>query len=225
MNLTTGNLTTGMAKASVLAASAALLVFGGGIGDALAQDGLKQGQDYRVINPSQPTSTDEGMIEVAEIFQYSCTHCFSFEPYLEQWQAEKADYVNFVRLPASWNPLSRIHAQAYYTAETLGKVEEMHAEFFREIHRERNLLDTEDKLRSFFGRFGVDAETFDKTFNSFAVHAKVQRADDLIRRYRVAATPNIVVNGKYLTDGSMAGSYERWFDVIDQLAAREHQTQ
>lgn len=217
---------TGIAKSSLLAASAAFFVFAGGAPHALAQDAaLKQGQDYRVINPAQPTSTEEGMVEVAEIFQYSCTHCFSFEPYLEQWQAEKADYVNFVRLPASWNPLAKIHAQAYYTAEVLGKADEMHAAFFREIHQERNLLDTEEKLRTFFGRFDVDAETFDKTFNSFAVHTKVQRADDLIRRYRVAATPNIVVEGKYLTDGSMAGSYERWFDVIDQLAAMEHEKQ
>ena len=49
------------------------------------------------------------------------------------------------------------------------------------------------------------------------------RADDLIRRYRVGATPNIVVDGKYLTDGSMAGSYDRWFAIIDALAEREHQ--
>jgi thiol:disulfide interchange protein DsbA len=217
-------LKTGIATAPLLAASAVFLVFAGGARQGLAQD-LKQGQDYRVINPAQPTSTAEGMVEVAEIFQYSCTHCFSFEPYLEQWEAEKADYVNFVRIPASWNPLAKVHAQAYYTAEVLGKVEEMHSAFFREIHQERNLLDTEAKLRSFFGRFGVDGDTFDKTFNSFAVHTKVQRADDLIRRYRVAATPNIVVDGKYLTDGSMAGSYERWFDVIDQLAAMEHEEQ
>jgi thiol:disulfide interchange protein DsbA len=215
---------TGISKASLLAASAVL--FGvGGLQQVLAQEGaaLRPGQDYRVINPAQPTSTEAGQVEVAEIFQYSCTHCFSFEPYLEQWQAEKADYVNFVRLPASWNPLAKLHAQAYYTAEILGKAEEMHAAFFREIHMERNLLDSEGALRNFFGRFGVDADTFDKTFNSFAVHTKVQRADDLIRRYRVAATPNIVVEGKYLTDGSMAGSYERWFDVIDALAEMEHE--
>lgn len=218
-------LKTGIGTASALSAAAFFLAFAAGP-QALAQsDGLKQGQDYRVINPAQPTSTEEGMVEVTEIFQYSCTHCFSFEPYLEQWEAEKADYVNLVRLPASWGPLARVHAQAYYTAEVLGKVEEMHSAFFREIHQERNLLDTEAKLRSFFGRFGVDAETFDKTFNSFAVHTKVQRADDLIQRYRVAATPNIVVDGKYLTDGSMAGSYERWFDVIDQLAAMEYEKQ
>jgi len=186
---------------------------------------LRAGKDYRAIDPAQPTSTEAGKVEVAEVFQYSCPACFRAEPMLEQWKAQKADYVNFVRLPAPWNALSELHARAYYTAEALGKLDEMHQAFFNEIHVERNLLDTEQKLAQFFARFGVDAETFSKTFNSFSVHTKVKRSSDLITRYRVLATPNIVVNGKYVTDGAMSGSYDRWFAIIDALAEREHESQ
>jgi protein dithiol oxidoreductase (disulfide-forming) len=186
---------------------------------------LRENRDYRVINPAQPTSSEAGQVEVTEIFQYSCPACFRAEPLIEQWKAQKADYVNFVRLPAAWNQLSRIHARAYYTAEALGKLEEMHQAFFNEIHVAGNLLENEDSLAGFFARYGVDDETFRRTFNAFSVHTKVQRADDLIRRYRVGATPNFVVNGRYLTDGSMAGSYDRWFAIIDALAEREHEGQ
>jgi hypothetical protein len=38
----------------------------------------------------------------------------------------------------------------------------------------------------------------------------------------VQGTPAVVVNGKYNTGGQMAGSYEAWFAIIDDLAAREH---
>jgi len=192
---------------------------------SLSADQLQAGRDYRPIDPPQPTSTEAGMVEVAEVFQYSCPACFRAEPLLEQWKSQKADYVNFVRIPAPWNPVSEMHARAYYTAEALGKLDEMHQAFFNEIHVERNMLETEDKLAQFFARFGVDADTFRKTFNSFSVHTKVQRAGDLISRYRVLATPNIVVAGKYVTDGSMGGSYDRWFAIIDALAEREHQSQ
>lgn len=192
---------------------------------SVSADELQAGRDYRLIDPAQPTSTEAGQVEVAEVFQYSCPGCFRAEPLLEQWKAQKADYVNLVRIPAPWNPVSELHARAYYTAEALGKLEEMHQAFFNEIHVERNMLETEDKLAQFFARYGVDEETFRKTLNSFSVHTKVQRANDLIGRYRVLATPNIVVNGKYLTDGSMAGSYDRWFAIIDALAEREHQGQ
>ena len=38
----------------------------------------------------------------------------------------------------------------------------------------------------------------------------------------MTSTPTVIVNGKYATVGSMAGSYEAWFAIIDDLAAREH---
>jgi protein dithiol oxidoreductase (disulfide-forming) len=212
------NLKTGRTPASFLAAASAVLMLATG---AAGAQGLRQGADYRPITPPQPTSSEAGRVEVAEVFMYSCPGCFAFEPQLEQWKARKPDYVNFIRIPASWNALAKLHAQAYYTAEVLGKLDDMHSAFFTEIHVNRNLLDSERALAAFFAKHGVDQDTFQKTFNSFAVHTRVQRADDLIRRYKVGATPNVVVNGKYLTDGSMAGSYERWFEIIDTLAAQE----
>ena len=134
---------------------------------------------------------------------------------------ELPDNVTFVRIPASFNAIAALHARAFYTAEALGKLDEIDAPFFEEFHQKGNRLDSEESLADFFGRFGVDEQTFKTTFNSFAMHTKVKRADELIRRYRVPSTPSVVVNGKYLTNGQMAGSYEGWFRIIDQLAAEE----
>ncbi len=224
MTLTTRTATHWIRAAALLLGFAAAAPYAAAQ-STVSADELRAGRDYRVIDPAQPTSSPEGQVEVTEVFQYSCPACFRVEPLLEQWKSQSADYVNVVRLPAAWNDMSQVHARAFYTAEALGKLDEMHQAFFNEIHVERNLLETEDKLARFFARFGVDDETFRKTYNSFSVHAKVQRADDLIRRYRVLATPNVVVNGKYVTDGSMAGSYDRWFAIIDALAEQEHQAQ
>jgi thiol:disulfide interchange protein DsbA len=127
-----------------------------------------------------------------------------------------------VRVPAPWNPAATLHARAYYAAEALGKTEEIDGDFFAEIHTNRNMLDTEAKLAALFAKHGVDEATFKSTFNSFAVNAKLKRAEELVRRYRVQSTPTVVVNGKYSTTGTMAGSYEAWFAIIDDLAAREH---
>lgn len=186
---------------------------------------LREGADYTLIERAQPANEVEGQVEVAEIFQYGCGGCFASEPHIRQWSESKPDYVNLVRLPVSWNELARVHAQAYYTAEALGKVEEMHQAFFNEIHVEGNTLGSESALAEFFGRYGVDEQTFTDTFNSFSTHAKVQRADELIRRYGVRQTPSIVVEGRYLTTGSSAGSYEQWFDIVDALAAREYDSE
>jgi protein dithiol oxidoreductase (disulfide-forming) len=179
------------------------------------------GTHYNRLSPTQPTSSSPDKVEVAEIFWYGCPHCFAFDPYVKSWESKKPDYASFVRVPAVWNPLVRMHAQAFYTAEALGKGAEMHDAFFREIHDNQNLLDTQAKLQAFFGKFGVDAAAFKSTWESFAVHTKLQRADELSRRYKISSVPMIVVNGKYTSDGGMAGSYDNLFALVDELVQSE----
>lgn len=180
------------------------------------------GVDYQRLSPTQPTSSNPDQVEVAEVFWYGCPHCFHFDPLLEAWRAKKPEYVNFIRIPAVWNPLLKLHARAFYTAEALGKGAEMHSEFFREIHERGNPLDSEAKLQEFFGRFGVDAAAFKTTFDSFAVQAKLQRADELNRRYRISGVPTLIINGKYTTEGGQTSSYEELLELATELAASEH---
>jgi protein dithiol oxidoreductase (disulfide-forming) len=184
---------------------------------------FEMGAHYLRLSPTQPTSSNPDQIEVAEVFWYGCPHCYELDPQLERWRQGKPDYVSFVRVPAVWNPTLQIHARAFYTAEALGKGEEMHAEFFREIHERRNGLDSEASLQEFFGRFDVAPTAFKQAFDSFDVSAKLQRADELNRRYRIGSVPTIVVNGKYTTDGPMAGSYEELLVLVDELVAAERE--
>ena len=59
---------------------------------------------------------------------------------------------------------------------------------------------------------------------------KGKLVDILAKDYDVTARFNgganaghtIVVNGKYLATGDKAGSYENWFAIVSELAAREH---
>jgi thiol:disulfide interchange protein DsbA len=209
-------------KVALLALAAfGLVASGHAQSQSAASPPFEAGKHYTVLSPAQPTSTDSGKVEVAEIFMFGCPGCFGFEPHVQRWLSGKADYVNFVRIPAPWNPAAILHARAYYTAEALGKTDEIDGPFFQEFHTNRNFLDSEAKLAAFFAKHGVDEATFKSTFNSFAVNAKLKRAEELVRRYRVQSTPSVVVNGKYLTTGQQAGSYEAWFAIIDDLAARE----
>jgi len=190
----------------------------------LAQAAPRQfqlGTHYERLSPTQPTSSGPDKIEVAEIFWYGCPHCYTFDPYLESWKENLATDVNFVRIPALWNELLQVHARIYYTAEALGKLDEMHADVFREIHVNRNSLNNPSLIGELFANYGVDAATFDKTFESFAVYTKIQRADELARRYRVSSVPTVVVNGKYTTNATMAGSYPNLLEVINELVDME----
>jgi len=67
----------------------------------------------------------------------------------------------------------------------------------------------------------VSKTDFQKTFSGFAVESKLARAADLNKRYRIASTPTVVINGKYVTDVAMAGGEEKLFELINTLAAKE----
>jgi protein dithiol oxidoreductase (disulfide-forming) len=179
------------------------------------------GKHYSRLSPTQPTSSSPDKVEVAEIFWYGCPHCYALDPALKSWVASKPEYVSFVRVPVVWSDVAKTHARAFYTADALGKIGAMHDAMFREIQEKHDLLDTEDKLRAFFGTFAVDAPTFENAYNSAGVRTKLQRADELDRRYRVASVPTIIINGKYSTDVDMAGGTEQLFALIGELATSE----
>ena len=188
---------------------------------AIASERFELGRHYDRLSPTQPTSSGPEQIEVCEIFWYGCAFCYTFDPYLESWNEDLAADVSFVRIPAVWNPLLQLHARAYYAAEVLGITDEIHTPIFREIHVNGNPLNSEQALQEFFGQFGVSEEDFTGAFNSFAVHTKLQRADELSRRYRISSVPTVIINGKYSATAQSAGDYPTLMELIDELVASE----
>lgn len=183
---------------------------------------FKEGTHYRKIVPAQPTAAAPGNVEVAEVFWYGCGHCFSLDPALDSWHKKAPSYITFVRVPAMWNDTTRMHARLFYTVELLGKLDQLHSLIFREIHVNGNQLNTVDKITTFLKQHGVSNEDFQKSFSSFAVESKLQRADMMNRRYRVDSVPLLLVNGKYATDVSSAGGEPALFALINELSAHEH---
>jgi len=178
---------------------------------------------FTILTTAQGTSSAPDVIEVTEVFWYGCPHCYSFDPYLEKWKEDLPDDVNFVRLPVMWNPTNQIHARMFYTAEALGKLDEVHEPIFRAIHLNKQTLTTEADIQEFFLSYGISEEEFKSTFRSFAVESKLQRAKNLTQRYRIQSVPLLVTNGKYLTQGSEIENFGEMLAVTDELVDRERQ--
>ena len=188
---------------------------------------FREGQHYARMVPSQPTMGGADKIEVAEFFWYGCPHCYSFEPTINAWAAEVPATVRFVRIPVVWNTVHELHARVFFTHEVLARNgaladgEAFHAAVFEEIQNRGNRLTSEESILRLFERFGVTAEVFNRTWNSFEVDQKLRVAKDLGRRYSIQSVPAVVVNGKFRTGGQEAGGYDRVPAVIDELVARE----
>jgi thiol:disulfide interchange protein DsbA len=194
----------------------------------------QEGTNYTRMVPAQPTSVAAGQVEVLEFFWYACPHCYALEPTVTAWLKSKPAYVSFSRVPVLWNEGHRSLARLFYTLDSMGKLNDAHGEIFKEIQVNgdpligpdpNNAAAAERVQLSFIKRLGISEADFEKEYHGFNVETAMQRADQLVQRYRITAVPMFVVNGKYVTDMSMAGAAdhpERLMSLINDLAAQEH---
>ena len=174
--------------------------------------------------PVAVETADDTAVEVVEVFSYACVHCFNFDPMIEAWHARQSEGVNFVRLPAVFSTDYELLAQAFYTAETLGVIKAVHTPMFVGIHMERQDLRQAALLQDLFNEHAdVGEEDFNTAYSSFSVRSRVQQAKAKSRAYRVTGVPSMVVNGKYLVTGTMAGSNTKMLEVVDYLVGVEQQ--
>jgi thiol:disulfide interchange protein DsbA len=213
------NHTSLVSRARQAFAAGVVLLLAAGAASAAVE--LKQGVNYKLLTPAQPTNVAPGKIEVVEVFWYACGHCYALEPKLEAWdrKGRPAD-AELVRVPATWNNMLKTHARLFYTMELLGK-QNLNQDIWREINLKGNRLDTPAAIETFFTSRGVSKADFQRAFSGFAIDSKVMKAEDLNRRYKITGTPTVIVNGKYVTDIGMAGSEDKLFEVINALVAKE----
>ncbi|WP_173911997.1 thiol:disulfide interchange protein DsbA/DsbL [Acinetobacter sp. Marseille-Q1618] len=182
--------------------------------NAMAAD-FVAGKDYTVVQ--NPGKVDvPGKIEVREFFWYGCPHCFKLEPYMQAWLKKIPKDVNFVRTPASMNPLWEQGARAYFVSEALGVRKRTHLPLFHANGTGQQILQ-KDQFAKFFTKYGIPEAKFNSTYNSFAITAKVSQANKLAQQYQLSGVPAVVVNGKYVVQGED----QKVVQVVEYLINKE----
>ena len=191
----------------------------------------QEGVNYTRLVPAQPTAVPAGQVEVLEFFWYACPHCAAIEPMIESWKKTKPAYVSFSAVPVMWSEGHRSLARLYYTLESLGQLDRLHGEVFKEIHDHNdplvgadpaNTADAERLQTAFAVKSGISEADFKKAYHSMSVDMALQRADQLVQRYRIDGVPTFVVNGKYIADVRSADGPDRLLSLVSDLAAQEH---
>ena len=181
-----------------------------------------EGTDYdRLKTPLNLPKT--GKVEVIEFFWYGCPHCNAFEPTIEPWIAKLPADVRFHRVHVQFNALQEIHQRIYYTWETLGLVDQMHAKTFARFHVERKPINSEDDMLAFAKENGLDVAKVKATWESFGMTSKIRQAQQLCEDYRVDGVPMIGIHGRYTTSPSQGGPKE-CLATTDTLVAQLRKT-
>jgi thiol:disulfide interchange protein DsbA len=205
--------------ACVLSAQALLVSLPAVAQTAAGQKPIRAEIDYRVIKP-QPVQVSAAQIEVIDFFWYGCPYCNSLQPIFERWVSRKPADVIVRRIPAilreTWAP----HARVYYTLEALGEVERLHQRAYYSYHAEKLAMSKPEAMSEWAVRNGITRERWDETYNSAAVQRKVEEAAQLTRAYNITGTPSLVVDGRYLTSGSMSETLDGLIPILDGLIFR-----
>ena len=175
-----------------------------------------EGTHYRVVSPRQPVR-DARRIEVVEFFAYSCHHCHDLEPPLDAWQKKLPADVAFRRIPVAFRDDLVVHAALYFALESLNLVDRVHGKVFEAVHGSRTGLKSPGDITAFLQAQGLDPELVLRAMGSFTVTTRLQQAHALADGYAIEGTPTIGVDGRWTTDGRMAGSNRASLAVADYL--------
>jgi thiol:disulfide interchange protein DsbA len=181
----------------------------------------QEGLHYFLVEGA-PVTTSETM-ELVEAFSYMCSHCNTFEPFINAWQKRKPEYVEFRRIPVVFGRGSwELYARGFVTAEMMNAPEAAHAAMMDRLWKEKNIIRSMDELAAFYSQFGLDKDKFLATSSSFAVETRLMKDQQKVRAYGITGTPSLILNGKYRIAGNAAvPSFDVMLDVVDFLIARE----
>lgn len=178
-----------------------------------------EGHEYTRLKNAQPVATGN-KVEVLEFFWYRCPHCFQLEPGLNAWVKTLPKDAQVRRVPAVFRDDWMPGAKLYYTLEQMNLLDRLHHKVFDAYHVENINLNDPAMLGGWIAKQGVDRKKFEGIYNSFSTQSKATQGAQLATAYAISGVPAFIIDGKYTTSVSMAGSQARLFEVLDQLIVK-----
>lgn len=177
---------------------------------------IEEGFDYRILPTPQPLES-KGKVEVIEFFWYGCPHCYDFEPELNVWLKRQPKDVIFRKVPVAFRDDLMPHSQLFYALEAMGKGDALNDKVMYAMHKENKRLMTENEIADWVTTQGIDRNTFLATYRSFAVVSKARAARQMADTYRIDGVPTVVMQGRYMTSPSIAGTKAKAISVMEHL--------
>lgn len=162
------------------------------------------GKEYRLLAQAQPANAGD-KIEVIEFFAYYCHFCHHVESTLAEWVKKQGDKIQFKRIHVL-QAGAEAQQKLFFALDALGKADELHNQVFEAYHVQRNRLMTDAQVSDFINKTNIDKAAFFSAYNSFTVKTKQGRSQRVMSDYEVRSWPTLIVDGRFQTSPSMAGS-------------------
>lgn len=169
--------------------------------------GWREGVHYLAIPAAGSLTKSLRKALVTEVFSYGCIHCYHLQSLLDTWTKQRANRIDFLRLPVQWSEKQRAYAKLYYTLEALNR-RDLHSAVFEEIHVRNEPLIAPDPATTFTlqARFAaqhaVPTSDFERCFSSPTVTQSLRSDQLFLESIPVNGTPTMVVDKRFVTDPS-----------------------
>ena len=174
------------------------------------------GVNFKKTKEVIPTDSP-GKIEVIEMFWYGCIHCYTIDPYLDEWADNLPKDVVFKKLPAvprkNWVPM----AKAFYALETLNLDKKLHEKLFDAIHKTKTVDpgNEQSAINWIAVTSKKDIKEVEAAFKTFSMNAKISNSYKMFRAAGATGVPVIIIDGQYLTSSTMAGGEKNTIELMD----------
>ncbi len=204
-----------------------ILFFNGAIAGAKSNNVpiFKAGEHFQILPSSMCylTSTKAYAIKfipkVIVFFNYGCFGCKQMNQEFNRWKKINKTKVEIYRYPVCFNKPWENLAKLYYVQQELFPNDDGE-QIFQEIYANNKRLWLETEMIEFYEKRRISKEVFLKKYHSFDIDRKIKKAIEMSNNYKVALTPNIIVNAKqnsYVVNFSMVPDPETLFKVVDYL--------
>ncbi|HER34051.1 MAG TPA: thiol:disulfide interchange protein DsbA/DsbL, partial [Halothiobacillaceae bacterium] len=92
-----------------------------------------------------------------------------------------------------------------------------HHAVFVAVHEDGKRLADLDSIASFYADLGVDESAFRDAYQGFSVQNEIRRTAQIAHSAGIRGVPAILVNGRYLVTGRLAGGNAEMLEVVDSL--------
>jgi protein-disulfide isomerase len=190
----------------LLAAAVILAMVGVGVIVLLDRGASDSQADASDLGSEKSLGAEDAPVVVVEYSDFQCPYCQQFatgpgeqlrEEYVEQGQVRFVyRHFAFIGNESLWA------AEASECANEQGRFWDYHDKLFEEQAGENQGAFSQDNLRAFAAKLGLDTEQFDQCLASGRYQDAVQEDIDDARRRRINSTPSILVNGEYVPNGA-----------------------
>ena len=158
---------------------------------------------------------------VIEFFSVFCPHCYSFEkrylPIIKKNLNKdikfKQYHVNFIN--STYAP--RI-TKAIAVSELLQISKNIKQSLYITLHEKKQSITNDAQVFALFEQYGITKEEYEKANHSFLINIKTTEWENKRKDFNIQATPQFVVNEKYLVDTGSVNSVEELAELFNYLA-------